>query len=372
MERSSELDAKRKEAQKAILALKAQTASMAILDLFGKAFKGQGGSQGLGYWLSNIVIMNLLMLGPWVLIGRALNEFDQTKDVWVSAVILVEMIIAGIAVGYTAIQDLFRILAFVVIEKIDNVTDLSALVNWLRSSWSIRNVSAFILVIAVIAFYGAFVRFGVNNGYFLGFGFMFSVIITGLFAGLGFYVTFWVALLSSNLGSYQYEVDSFFSADSEIVRSISQTLTRNVYILAAYFAVFTLLWSSRIINQEFSATLTAPFLLISWSVITAQFILTHRTLGRIVNGTKMKTLGRIRSRIDSLQAKGDLAEKGTAESILRLMDMYERAKTVRVDTFGIHSFSAFFIQLMLPLAGLVLGNLDYVHILEQIRLIFNR
>lgn len=359
MSKQSELVRSRKEAQKIILALKDKTASVVILNLFGKAFKGQGVFQRLGYWLSNIVVMNLIMLGPWAFIGRALNELGQTDDLlWLSGVIIVELVVVGIAIGYGVIQDLFHNIAFVVVERITNDSDLSRLVNWLRSTWSVKNVSTFVLIMAMIWIFSGVMSFGVNKGEFPGFGFLTSVVFVGLFAGVGFYVTFWVCLLASNLGNYQYEIDSFFPADAEIVRNISETLTRNVYILAAYFAVFTLLGSSPLMNGKLRDVASIPFVLIVWVVITAQFTLAHSTLGKIVNGAKLKTLGSIRSTINSLEAKGDITEKETAEKILCLMDIYDRVKTVKGDTFDFKSFSTFVSQLMLPLLGWLLGNLD--------------
>ena len=362
MSKQSELVRKRKEAQKTILALKDKTASVVILDLFGKAFKGQGVFQRLGYWLSNIIIMNLIMLGPWALIGRALNEFEETSVLWISGVIIVELVVVGIAVGYTVIQDLFHNIAFVVVEKVNDDRDLSRLVNWLRSTWSIRNVSAFVLIIAAMWFYFGAVRPGVQDGGFPGFGYLISVAFISLFAGVGFYVTFWVGLLSYNLGNYQYEIDSFLLADSEIVRNISETLARKVYILATYFAVFTLVGSSHLMSEDLRNAASIPFLLIVWAVITAQFILTRNTLGKVINKAKLKTLDNIRSQINSLEAKGEILEKETAEKILCLMDIYDRVKTAKADTFDFRSFSTFVGQLMLPLLGLLLGNLDQLSI----------
>lgn len=314
--------------------------------------------QNIGYWLSNIIIMNLIMLGPWALVARMLHEVDKLSNtLWASGIIIVQMVVIGIAVGYIVIQDLFHHLAFVVVEKIDNEDDLSKLVNWLCSTWSIRNVTAFALLFASLCIYLGVIRFG-HNQEFPGFGFTLSVITTGLLGGMGFYVTCWVSFLAYNLGKYQYAVDDFFTADSEIVRKLSETLTRNEYALAGYFGLFTLFGSSRLMDPAFRETISIPFLVIVCVVISAQFILTRRTLGGIVNQAKLKTLGGIRSRIHSLELKGDIAEKETAEKILRLMDIYERVKTVKSETFDLRSVSTFVSQLMLPLLAWLLGNQD--------------
>ena len=356
MAKQTGLQLKRDVAREEILAIKENILTTRILDFFGRAFK----SQSLGYWLSNIVIMNLLMLGPWELLGRAMGEFDKTRDLWVSGVIIMEMVIIGIMVGYAVMQDLFRTVVLVVIEKIDNEKDLSALVNWFRSSWSLRNMVAYILTIAVLWFYFGYIKLGTVEENFYGVGIMLSIAFLSLFAGLGFYIPFWVALLAYNLGNYEYQVDSFFTADSEIVRNISEKLNEKLYVLTVYFAFFTLFGSSRFMNEAIRDVASIPFLLIVWAVITAQFILIRSTFGRIVNRAKMKTLDIIRLKIDSIQEKDNIAETTTAERVLHLMDIYERVKSVKVGVFDLKSFSTFVSQLILPLLGLLLGSLDKV------------
>jgi riboflavin transporter FmnP len=356
MEQQPKLAQSRASARVKILALKDRTASVFVLDLFGRTFKGKR----FGYWLANILMMNLLMLGPWLIVGHILNEFDKSRDLLITGVIVVEVVIAGVVVGYAAIQDLFHKLAFIVVEKITDESDLRKLTDWLRSVWSPRSVLPFVLFIGGMWFFIGAIRLSIWNGQFLGIGFFISMVFISLFAGMGFYVTFWVALLALNLRNYQYDLDPILPADSEIVREISEMLMQKIYILATYFAFFTLFGTSRLVNDELRRAASVPFLLIVWAVITAQFILTRSTLGKIVDAAKNKTLSDIRAKINVVRAEGDMAEKETAERVLRLMEMHDRVKSAKVEVFDFKSVTTFITQLMIPLLGFLLANLDGV------------
>ena len=56
----------------------------------------------------------------------------------------------------------------------------------------------------------------------------------------------------------------------------------------------------------------------------------------------------------------DLSEKESAEKLLRLTEIYERIAISKSNRFDLKSLSTFVSQLMLPLLGLLLGNLEKV------------
>ena len=71
MSADSELTQKRQEVREEILTLKDQIPSARILNRLGLSFK----PNSPGYWFSNIVLLNIMMLGPWLIIGLLLKEF---------------------------------------------------------------------------------------------------------------------------------------------------------------------------------------------------------------------------------------------------------------------------------------------------------
>jgi hypothetical protein len=99
-------------------------------------------------------------------------------------------------------------------------------------------------------------------------------------------------------------------------------------------------------------------LAIAWAVITPQFLLTRSTIGTIINRAKWIALNRIRSKINAIEATGDLSDKDTTERLFRLTDVHKQILASKSNTLDLKSISTLFSQLMLPLLGLLLGNLD--------------
>ena len=193
---------------------------------------------------------------------------------------------------------------------------------------------------------------------FVGFGLTLTVTLVGLLAGLVFYVPIWISFMIVNLGHLQYEMNVISPADSEIISNISEMMMKNLYMLALVFAIVTLGATSSLVNQQLRITFSIPVVLFGWSVITAQFLLTRSTLGAITNRAKWKTLNHIREKINALEATSDLSDKDTAERLFRLSDIHKQIMASKTNTLDLKSVSTLFSQLMLPLLGLLLGNLD--------------
>ena len=129
-------------------------------------------------------------------------------------------------------------------------------------------------------------------------------------------------------------------------------------MLAAYEATITLVNTSSLVDQQARVIFSLPFIGIGWTVIITQFLLTRSTLGAITNRAKWVTLNRIRTNINALEATGDLSDKDTAERLFRLADIHKQIMASKTNTLDLKSVSTLISQLMLPLLGLLLGNLD--------------
>jgi hypothetical protein len=356
MAKQTALELKRKEVREEILAMKEKIPSVRILNFFGKTFK----SQSLEYWLSNFIILNAMALSPWLLIGLALDELTSNKYLWIPGLLVVVEAIIGIFLTRIIVVSVFDDIADRIIIKINNVGDLIKQMQWLSESWSKRNVLRFILFWELVWLSLGVGGFSIAYHNFVGFGFSITGMIVGLLAGIGFYTTVWVGLLAYELRNYQYQLNAFSPVDSEIINDITELLTKPTYILAAYFAVVTLMAASNLTDQQIRILFSLPFLFIAWIIITAQFLLTRLTIGRIVSDAKWKTLNKIQAKINSIEATGDLSDKETAERLLRLVDIHTRVVASRSSTFDLKSLTTFISQLMLPLLGLLLGNFDKV------------
>jgi len=354
MDTESELTLKRLEVREEILALKGQIPLIQILNRLGKAFR----HNSLGYWIANIVLLNSILLIPWTLLALGLKEIQRTGPVFVTSIVCIELVILGLIAAYLALHIMLDDLRDGIAEKVSNAHDVSKLLLWLKKTWSRQSVSAFALPFCLI-----WTLLGVGGmslvlQQFVGFGLTLTVILVGLLAGLLFHVLVWASFMIVSLKNYRYEVNAISPADSEIVSNISNMMMKGIYILAAVFAVITLVATSSLVNQQLRVTFALPMLLFFWIVIIAQFLLTRSTLSAIINRAKWTTLNKIQVRINTIEATGDLSDKDTAERLLRLADLHKQIMISESSTFGLKSFSALFTQLMLPLLGLLLGNLD--------------
>jgi len=260
--------------------------------------------------------------------------------------------------AHLAVQNMLDDIANRVIDNMSGVADLSTFLLWLKQSWSWQHVGGILLPFCLAWIILGILAVSIPYGQFAGFGFSLTVVLVGLLVSLISHIYLWTCLLASNLKTYQYDMNTFSPADSEIISDISESLTKALYWLASASALFTLLATSSLVEQQSRAILSFPFLVVTWIVIIIQFLLTRTTLGTITKRAKWKTLNRIRTKINTLEATGDLSDKDTAERLLRLADLHKQIMASKTSTLDLKSFSTLFSQLMLPLLGLLFGNLD--------------
>ena len=356
MAKETTLELKRREVREEILALREKIPSARILNFFGKAFK----TKSLGYWLSNFVALNVIALSPWLLIGLAVDELVSNKHLWIPGIIAIEESISSIFLAHVITLNVFDDITNKIITKINNSEDLVKVKQWLRISWSKQNVFRLVLVWIFTWISLGPIGFSVVYHNFVGFGFLLTSVIVGAIVGMAFYSVVWVVWLVINLKNYQYQLNNFSPAASEIISNITDMLTKCIYSLAAFFACITLVNTSNLIDSPIKVLFSLPFLLISWISIIVQFFVTRSTIAKIVNDAKWKTLNKIQVRINSIEAKGDLTDKETAEKLLRIADIHNQIMASKTQIFDLRSVSTLFSQLMLPLLGLLLGNLDKI------------
>lgn len=358
MAKESELIRKRREVKAEILALKNKTAIAIVIKFLGKLSPKFLSEKNPIYWLYQIILLNVLILLPGLLLSVPLGEFERSRDLWIPTVIATEYIVLGFIVAHLAHQILFNDITNRIVERINDIESLAKLINWLKESLSIRVVFVYLLVFwflyeVLVIVVVSFVRHS-----FIGFSYTLMAIMGGLCFGILFQYVLWIALLAFQLRNYQYDLNVLLPADSEIVNNISRMSNTQIYLLAAYAAILTLITSLGIFGTDVTPTIALPGILISWTLITLQFMITRSTINSIIEGARWKTLNKLQVQINQIEAAGILSDKETSEKISRLIDIHERVVVSRSNTFDFKSISAFISQLMLPLLGLLLGKSD--------------
>jgi hypothetical protein len=354
MDTESELIQKKLEVKPEILALREQIPSARIFNWLGRPFR----HNSLGYWLANVVLLHLILLMPGILIELVFEDIDIFLRALVPTTLGTEMVILGFIAGHFATRAGLDDIAMQIVDHNKSTDDLSKLLEWLTQTWSAKHVLTVAIPFCLLWVLLAIGSWSFYLHRFVGFGLCLWYVTTGLLAGIVLYILLWFSLLAFNLRNYRYEMNAISPADSEVIYDISHLLNRSIYVVSGVAAVITLLSTSSLVPQQIRSAFSLPLLAIAWAVITSQFLLTRSTLGTIINRAKWIALNRIRSKINAIEATGDLSDKDTTERLFRLTDVHKQIMASKSNTLDLKSISTLFSQLMLPLLGLLLGNLD--------------
>ena len=356
MDTESELMQKRLEVKQEILALKEQVLSARILDRLGRAFK----RNSFGYWLSNLVLLHCILFSPVLFGVLTLEETEKFMPVLKGGTLATEGSIFIFFIAHLAVRGILNDIANRIAEKISNIEDLSTMLLWVEQSWSTQSISTVVLPYCLLWVVVSIISNSILIHQFVGVSFSLWFVLVGLFAGIVVHTFLWTCLLVTSLKKYQYDMNAFSPADSEIINDISEMMAKPIYMLAGASAVITLVITSSLVDHETRAIFGIPVLAIGWALILAQFLLTRSTLSTVTNRAKWATLNRIRTKINNLEATGDLSDKDTAERLFRLADIHKQIMSSKSNTLDLKSVSTLISQLMLPILGLLLGNIDKV------------
>ena len=351
-----ELEEKRRRAGDDILALREVIPSTMLLDQLGKAYK----RGSWGYWISIVLFLNVIILGPWLLIGLSRKELEWTRYLWVSGSMAVEFVIAGFILAHLETCRVLEDIPALIIPRLLDGCELPALGDWLRNSLSIRGMAPFVLCVWLVWVAVGVAGQSLVHRQFVGLGFSLTVLLEGLLAALALYSVFWISRLAYQLRRYRYELNWFSPVSSQVLRNITALIKKRAYAFSLYFAAFMLTSSTSLVDRNSKLVFVLPAFLIIWTIMIAQYLITRSTTASIVDREKWKTLNTLAGKINQIDPAGDLAEKDTAERLLRLGEIHRQVLASKTSTFDLNSIATLLGQLMLPILGLLLGNLDKV------------
>lgn len=355
MDQQSELEAKRREISQELFVFKDKTSPTSIVQFFRGLLPDNITAEPILFAVMIFVILNLLMWIPGLITSLILDEFPWRREMWFGLTVGTQTCASAVLISYFAIQSAFYELKTEVVNKITKVNDLEDFLRWVHWSWKRTNVVITMLLISSIWVFLSLRGFMPIIGGFYGYGPLVTTTIGGILLGLSAFYIVWVILLSRKLAEYRYEVNAFTPSRSEIIDILANIFNKHLYIASGYFAVSTLVASLiKLVSFIF------PLILLCWIMLIFQYLSGRFAISKIINSSKWATLNKLQAQINQLTISEDLSEKEPAEKLLRLTDIYGRIAESRVNTFDLKSISAFVSQLMLPLLGLLLGNIDKV------------
>jgi hypothetical protein len=344
---------KRDQARQEILMLKDKMSPAVVFNFFSRWFPKSSSEQSLVYWLGQVILLNAVIILPGLLLASVFGEIKEWPDNIVAWFAAIELAIYGFLLSQALFRLTYHEIANHFVYKFVDSEDLSAIVSFCRSSAS--STYLFLIVGG-----GVWLALSLLVLGFHGIGLTYMVIATGGLMGGGFQAIFWAISLTNQLKDFQYELNTFTPANSEVVAKLSSMLNKIIYLTGAFFVVLTLLVSSGFFGLQINKAFGLPLTFLGWGIIMIQFFVNRSAINEIVEKERWVSLNKLQTQMNTIQATEDLSNKDVSDRLLRLADFHERIRSNRAGGFDFKSLLSLFSQLMLPLLGLLLGNFDKV------------
>jgi len=308
------------------------------------------------HWSVSAFVLGVLMYLPGIMVAVATREIFQWKEVRVLYVALIAL--AYLAPIVSHINVVYNVLPGIrdeLVDSIQSIEDLDKLQSWMNAFWSLRKWLAFVVWCGLLYGIVSTIGFSLSLGSFLGFGLTTLTFSVGPFFVIPLLVIFYMLTLPSQLADYHLNLYESDPANSEIILRLNNTLNVYLYILAGYVAISTALISLNPATTWFVFVI----ILIGWIPTILQFLINQYAMRKIIITAKWGILNRLQAQIKEVQKNKLIDVADTTLALLnQLMDLHDRisAKPNSILTWG--TGLSFLNQLMLPLLGLLLGNLD--------------
>lgn len=307
----------------------------------------------LPVWLSALLLGVIIFLPSYVLV-LLLGESQQLKDIgWTVFSALQLTYIAVIACHYDLHLNILKTLRTRILPALASEKDQAALLNSIQVVTRPKYIPTIVLlsvVLAITAIVGGTLVYGRSPGIAL----PLSAIFGGFFAGVGVYYLTWTVVLTRQLSNFRFCINEFTPGSSRVIHDILEMLNRHLYIVAIFMGVVTVVNSL----NPFTTWFVWVDILIGWLPIVTQFFLTQHSVGVIIANAKWDALEQIQAEIRALKNNGQLKEKETTDAINRLLDLHDRVQKIRNSTFDLTAGLNFLNQLMLPVVGWIVGNVE--------------
>lgn len=308
-------------------------------------------------WLSALILGAGIFLPSYVL-AFLLGERQQLRDIGWTVFSSLELTYLAVVLCYTDFNlNVLSRLKRKIIPCIVSRQDRASLMSCVQLAIRPKAVPVFVLstAIGVTAVIGGTLAYGRNPGFAL----PLSATIGGMFAGIGVYYMTWTLHLTRRLGSFKFAMNEFTPGSSKIIHEILGMLNAHLYTIALFMAAVTIVNSF----DRFTVWFVWVDVVIGWLPITAQFFLTQQAVGEIIANAKWDALEQIQSEIRNLKNNGQLKDKETTEAINRLLDLHDRIQKTRSTTLNFRAGLNFLNQLMLPVVGWLIGNIEKLALL---------
>ena len=172
---------------------------------------------------------------------------------------------------------------------------------------------------------------------------------------LPIFIIFYMLTLPSELSRYHLDLYESDPANSEVIQHIIHIQNMYIYIVSAYTAVYTTVQAMNVFVNWF----VYITILFGWIPIIMHFLMNQYATRKIIIKAKWQNLNRLQAQIRQLQNTDlTIAPEGMITRLKQLMDLHDRISAKPNSTLNRGTGLNLLNQLMLPLLGLFLGNID--------------
>ena len=308
------------------------------------------------HWSINALILGVLLFLPGIAVAIATKEIFQWREAHLFLLVL--GVFAYLAPIVSHINLVYNVLPGIrddLVDSIMTVEDLRKLHSWLEVLWSFRKWIAFIISAGLLWMVMAIVGYGRVLGSFVGFGILTLNFLIDPFFLIPFYVIFHMLTLPFELAGYRLNLYESDPVNSEVIQRLIYILNVYIYLVAGYTAVVTVFVSLNLITSWF----VFVSVLIGWVPTILQFLVNQYAIRKIIIRAKWQNLNRLQAQIRELQNTNlTNTSEDKITRLNQLMDLHDRISAKPNSPLNWSTGISFLNQLMLPLLGLFLGNID--------------
>lgn len=310
-------------------------------------------------WYISTIILCILAILPQLIIALVSNALDQIIGYSLLWSVSAEMMALSIPIIYFLLRYILINTRDHIIDDIETNNNLADLQKFLLEIGKPRKTLLVVLLISVIWPFIALPLFSKQTN--INPGIVIDVWIGSCVLGLILYFIFWYMRFPGRLANYEYRVYKLDPTRSQVINHISNILTFPFFV-GAFFQGILFIIGLRFFKDFFgqSAWFVAFAIFLVWIPLIIHFVNSQMAINNIITSAKWRMLNELQDQIHKQYANPKLYLTENIESINKLMDLYERLHNTYNSRLAISRALSLFNQLLLPVLGLLISNLDSV------------
>ncbi len=235
------------------------------------------------------------------------------------------------------------------LDAVETSDGLTSLHGWLTALASRRwPILCGLLYLGVSLLYGAFFLEDIDPPV--------DIAVMGLpllfISGMMIYYLLLKLVLPGRLGRCHFRLNAWDPASTEVVAHLSSLLNYIAYMIAFLLTAIALFAISLVTFDVSNLIFAIP----TWLALIVIFVAGQRSLSRIIQRAKRKSLYQVETQMAALRSQGDSADKETMEIFMRMWDYHDRIRDTRDSVLDLKGIMNFINTLLIPLLTFLVAN----------------